>query len=98
MSLQHIRLFEYILDFAGYTDINLLEHTDFNKRFYLAGKNEEKIRTFFTDELILFFESNKQYHVSATENGILIFGNERLASVKEIKSLAYFGMGLQKTI
>lgn len=91
-------LFEYILDFAGYTDINLLEHTDFNKRFYLAGKNEEKIRAFFTDELILFFESNKQYHVSATENGILIFGNERLASVKEIKSLAYFGMGLQKTI
>ncbi|MGJ8745651.1 SulP family inorganic anion transporter [Polaribacter sp.] len=91
-------IFEYILDFAGYKDIDIAAHKDFSKRFYLAGKNEEKIRTFFTDELILFFESNKQYHISASENGILIIGNERLASVKEIKALAYFGMGLQKTI
>jgi carbonic anhydrase len=91
-------LFEYIMEFAGYKDIDIDNHPDFSKRFYLAGKNEEKIRTFFTDELILFFESNKQYHISATENGILIFENERLASVKEIKALAYFGMGLQKTI
>ncbi|MCL7762692.1 SulP family inorganic anion transporter [Polaribacter sp. Z014] len=91
-------IFEYLLEFAGYKDIDVKNHPDFSKRFYLAGKNEEKIRAFFTDELILFFESNKQYHISATENGILIFGNERLASVKEIKALAYFGMGLQKTI
>jgi MFS superfamily sulfate permease-like transporter len=91
-------LFEYILEFTGYKDIDIKKHADFSKRFYLAGKNEEKIRTFFTDELILFFESNKQYHISATKNGILVIGNERLASVKEIKALAYFGMGLQKTI
>ena len=91
-------IFEYILDFAGYTDIDIDNHQDFSKRFYLAGENEEKIRTFFTDELVLFFESNKQYHIEATENGLLIIGNERLSSVKEIKSLAYFGMGLQKTI
>ncbi|WP_343329672.1 SulP family inorganic anion transporter [Polaribacter staleyi] len=97
-TLDREGLFEYLLEFAGYKDIDIDNHPDFSKRFYLAGKNEEKIRTFFTDELILFFESNKQYHISATEKGLLIFGNERLASVKEIKALAYFGMGLQKTI
>ncbi|MDP5105554.1 MAG: SulP family inorganic anion transporter [Polaribacter sp.] len=91
-------LFEYILHFTGYKDINIEKHPDFNQRFYLAGKSEEKIRAFFTDELILFFESNQHYHISATENGILIFGNERLASVKEMKALAYFGMSLQKII
>jgi MFS superfamily sulfate permease-like transporter len=91
-------IFEYLLEFAGYKDIDIKNHPDFSKRFYLAGKNEEKIRVFFTDELVLFFESNKQYHISATKNGILIFGNERLSSVKEMKALAYFGMSLQKII
>lgn len=91
-------LFEYILDFAGYKDINILTHSDFSKRFYLAGKDEEKIKDFFSDELVLFFESNKQYHIEATKNGLLVIGYERLSSVKEIKALAYFGMGLQKTM
>ena len=91
-------IFEYILDFAGYKDIDIDSHPDFSKRFYLSGKNEEKIRTFFTDELVLFFESNKQYHIEASENGLLIIGNERFASVKEMKALAYFGIGLQKII
>ncbi|PWG04919.1 SulP family inorganic anion transporter [Polaribacter aquimarinus] len=91
-------IFEYILDFAGYTDIDFDEHPDFSRRFYLAGENEEKIRDFFTDELILFFESNKQYHIEASENGLLIIGKGRIKGIKEIKALAYFGMGLQKTI
>ncbi|MEO9570208.1 MAG: SulP family inorganic anion transporter [Polaribacter sp.] len=97
-TLDREGIFEYLLEFAGYKDIDINNHPDFSKRFYLSGKNEEKIREFFTDELILFFESNKQYHISATENGILIFGNERLASVKEIKALAFFGIGLQKAV
>ena len=91
-------VFEYLLHFAGYKDIDINEHPDFNRRFYLSGKSEEKIRAFFTDELILFFESNKQYHIEATNTGLLILSNERLASVKEIKALAYFGASLQKII
>jgi carbonic anhydrase len=91
-------VFEYLLHFAGYKDIDLNEHPDFNRRFYLSGKSEEKIRAFFTDELILFFECNKQYHIEATNTGLLILSNERLASVKELKALAYFGAGLQKII
>ncbi len=90
--------FEHFLHFVGYKDIDIENHPDFSKRFYLSGKNEEKIRAFFTDELILFFESNRQYHIEASENGLLIIGNERLKSVKEIKALAYFGIGLQKII
>jgi MFS superfamily sulfate permease-like transporter len=91
-------IFEYLYHFAGYKDIDMDAHPDFSKRFYLLGKNEEKIRTFFTDELILFLESNKQYHIEASSVGLLIFSNERLASVKEIKALAYFGSSLRKII
>jgi MFS superfamily sulfate permease-like transporter len=90
--------FEHFLHFVGYHDIEIKSHKDFNRRFYLSGKNEAKIKDFFTDELILFFESNRQYHIEASENGLLIIGNERLKSVKEIKALAYFGIGLQKII
>ena len=36
-------VFEYLLHFAGYKDIEINAHPDFNKRFYLSGKNEEKI-------------------------------------------------------
>ncbi|MGB0879865.1 MAG: SulP family inorganic anion transporter [Polaribacter sp.] len=91
-------IFEKIYHFAGYKDIDIDNHPDFSKRFYLSGKNEAKIKEFFTDELILFFESNKYYHIEGTKNGLLIIGNERLASVKEIKSLAYFSMSFQKII
>jgi MFS superfamily sulfate permease-like transporter len=91
-------LFEYLYHFAGFKDIDLDGHPDFSKRFYLLGKNEAKIRAFFTDELILFLESNKQYHIEASKVGLLIFSNERLASVKEMKALAYFGASLRKII
>ena len=91
-------IFEYLLDFTGYKNIDIDNHPDFSKRFYLSGKNQEKIRTFFTDELVLFLESNRQYHIEASENGLLIIGNERFLSVKEMKALAYFGIGLQKII
>ncbi|QTE23576.1 SulP family inorganic anion transporter [Polaribacter cellanae] len=91
-------VFEYIYHFAGYKDIDIDAHPDFSKRFYLSGKNEEKIRDYFTDELILFFESNKQYHIEATDVGLLVIDKERLASVKEMKALAYFGSGLQKIL
>jgi carbonic anhydrase len=91
-------IFEYLYHFTGFKDINIVGHPDFSKRFYLLGKNEEKIRAFFTDELILFLESNKQYHIEASKVGLLIFSNERLASVKEMKALAYFGSSLRKII
>ena len=97
-TLDREGIFEYIIHFAGFKDIDIEEHPDFSKRFYLSGKNEEKIRKFFSDELILFFESNKYYHIESNEKGLLILGNERLAGVKEIKALADFGLRLKQHI
>ncbi|CAM1354578.1 SulP family inorganic anion transporter [Tenacibaculum insulae] len=91
-------IFEYIYHFAGFKDIDIDSHPDFSKRFYLSGKNEEEIRKFFTDELVLFFESNKYYHIEGNEQGLLIIGRERLAGIKEIKTLADFGVRLKKVI
>ena len=91
-------VFEYIYHFTGFKDIEIENHQDFSKRFYLSGKNQEKIKEVFTDELILFFESNPYYHIESSKHGLLILGKERLAGVKEIKALADFGIRLQKII
>jgi carbonic anhydrase len=47
---------------------------------------------------VLFFESNTYYHIESTDNGLLIFHKERLASVKEIKAMSDFAMRLRNTI
>ena len=97
-TLDREGIFEKIYHFTGYKDIDIEHHLDFSTRFYLSGKDEEKIKEFFTDELVLFFESNKYYHIEATQTGLLIIGNERLASVKEMKALTDFGVRLEKII
>lgn len=97
-TLHKERFLERIYAFAGFEDINFDNHSDFSKRFYLMGADEVAIRNFFTDDLVHFFESNPYYHVESNGNSLLIFGKERLASVKEIKNLLDFGKRLKVTI
>ncbi|MGB5418667.1 SulP family inorganic anion transporter [Algibacter sp.] len=89
---------EKVSAFAGFKDIPIENHEDFSNRFYLLGKNEAGIAKFFNDDVTHFFESNPYYHVESNGNALLIFGKERLASVKEIKALYDFGKRLKKVI
>jgi len=89
---------EGLLDFkyslAGFKDITLRDHPDFNKRFFLSGENTEAIGSLFTNELILFLESNPYYHVESNGTSLLVLKKERLLSVREIKAMLYFGQQL----
>lgn len=89
---------ERVYAFAGFKDIPFKEHSDFSKRFFLLGEDEAAIKAFFNDDLIHFFESNPYYHVESSGNSILVFSKERLAGIKEIKSLLDFGKRLQHTV
>lgn len=89
---------ERVYAFAGFKDIPIQDHSDFSRRFYLLGDNEQAIKTFFNDDLIHFFESNPYYHVESNGTSLLIFGKERLASIKEIKALFDFGKRLKDVI
>ena len=93
---------EGLLDFkyalAGFRDIDIENHPDFNKRFYLSGENSEEIKSLFTDELILFLESNPYYHIESNGSSLLILKKERLLSVQEIKAMLYFGKQLCQLI
>ncbi len=89
---------ERIYAFAGFRDIPIEEHRDFSRHFYLLGEDTEAIKQFFRDEIILFFESNPYYHVESNGSALLIFGKERLASVREIKALLDFGKRLHQVL
>ncbi|MEW4922303.1 SulP family inorganic anion transporter [Algibacter sp. 2305UL17-15] len=89
---------EKVYAFAGFKDIPIQNHSDFSDRFYLLGDNEKEITEFFNDDVTHFFESNPYYHVECNGKALLVFGKERLASVKEIKALFDFGKRLRQVI
>jgi len=89
---------EKVYAFAGFKDIPIKNHDDFSKRFYLLGDNEDDIVKFFTNNVTHFFESNPYYHIESKGNALLVFGKERLASLKEIKALLDFGKRFKEVI
>lgn len=89
---------EKVSALAGFKDIDIENHDDFSDRFYLQGENKIAISKFFNDDVTHFFESNPYYHVESNGNALLLFGKERLASLKEIKALFGFGKRLKEVI
>jgi MFS superfamily sulfate permease-like transporter len=89
---------EKIYAFAGFKDIPIQDQEDFSNRFYLLGEDEEAIKKFFNEDLIHFFESNPYYHIESNGKALLVFGKERLASIKEIKVLFDFGKRLKQVV
>ena len=91
-------LLDFIYNPAGFKDIDLENHPDFNSRFFLSGEHPETIQELFTDELILFLESNPYYHIESNGSALIILKKERLLSVKEIKAMLYFGKQFKKLL
>jgi len=91
-------LLKFIYGLAGFKDIDIDHHPDFSKRFYLSGPNTEAIRLFFSDDLVLFLESNPYYHIESNGNSIFILKKERLLGVQEIKRMIYFGQQLEQLL
>ncbi len=87
-------LLGFLYGLAGFRDINLEDHPDFNRRFHLSGENPEALENAFSDQLVLFLESNPYFHVESNGKGLLILKNERLLGIREIKRMLYFGQQL----
>ncbi|MDC6350668.1 SulP family inorganic anion transporter [Zeaxanthinibacter sp. PT1] len=91
-------LLQMLYGMAGFKDIDIDHHPDFNKRFYLSGEDDNQIRSMFTDPLVLFLESNPYYHVESNGHSLLIMKKERLLGVQEIKQMIYFGQQLRNLL
>jgi carbonic anhydrase len=88
------RIFDRIAGMAGFEDIEIEGHVDFSRRFKLKGKNVNKIKSFFSNELVLFFESHPYYHLESDGKNILILKGNRISSISEVKALAMYGKEL----
>ncbi len=77
------KLFDRVMAFTGYKDIDFEMYPDFSNKFLIMGNNESEIRSFFTDEIIRFFEDNQIYHLESNGEALVIFDKIKLARTDE---------------
>jgi MFS superfamily sulfate permease-like transporter len=77
------KLFDRVIAFTGYKDIDFEMYPGFSKKFLLTGTNESEIRDFFTDDIIRFFENHQIYHLESNGEALIIFDKIKLARTDE---------------
>lgn len=97
-TLEKEWIFDRLPVFGDFEDINFDTHPEFSKMYKLKGTDEARIREFFSEEVLAFFEKNDTYHIEAHGNGILIFEKERHTTISESKKLIQFGTELANLI
>lgn len=85
------KIFDRVMAFTGYKDIDFEMYPDFSKKFLLMGNNESEIRTFFTEEIVRFFENQQIYHIESNGNALLIFDKIKLARTDETIAFLDYG-------
>ena len=68
-TLDKGNLYERLHYLGRFKEIHLKNFRDFAQRFTLRGNKIRPIRRFFTNEIILFFESNNYYHIESNGQG-----------------------------
>jgi hypothetical protein len=92
------KIFDRVLAFTGYKDIDFKMYSDFSKKFLLMGKDEQEIRTFFSGEIIRFFENHQIYHLESNGEAIVIFDKIKLARTDETIAFIDFGEELARLL
>jgi len=91
-------VFDKIIDrvraYTGYKDIDFEMYPDFSKKFLISGNNEPEIRSFFTDEIIRFFDSHQIYHLESNGEALVIFDKIKLARTDETIAFIDYGKEL----
>jgi MFS superfamily sulfate permease-like transporter len=92
------RIFDRVLAFSGYKDIDFEMYSDFSKKFLIMGSDEPKIRSFFTEEIINFFENHQIYHLESNGEALLIFDKVKLSRTDETIAFIEFGEELARLL
>ena len=87
-------IFDRVMAFTGYKDIDFEMYPNFSKKFLLMGENESEIRSFFTDEIIQFFENHQIYHLESNGEYLVIFDKIKLARTDETIAFIEYGKEL----
>jgi MFS superfamily sulfate permease-like transporter len=88
------KLFDRVMAYTGYKDIDFEMYPDFSKKFLIKGNKESEIRSFFTDKVIRFFENNQIYHLESNGEALVIFNKIKLARTDETIAFIDYGKEL----
>ncbi|PQB05105.1 SulP family inorganic anion transporter [Aureitalea marina] len=92
------KLFDRVMAFTGYKDIDFDMYPDFSKKFLLMGNEEDEIRSFFTPDIIKFFEENPIYHLESNGEALLIFNKIKPARTDETLEFIEYGKELARVL
>lgn len=92
------KLFDRVMAFTGYKDIDFEMYPDFSKKFLLMGNNESEVRSFFTDDVIRFFENKQIFHLESNGDSLLIFDKIKLARTDETITFIDYGRELAELL
>ena len=92
------KIFDKVMAFTGYKDIDFEMYPDFSNKFLLKGNNESEIRSFFKDEIIRFFENNHIYQLESNGESLIIFDKIKLARTDETIAFIKYGLELAKVL
>ena len=88
------KFFDRVMAFTGYKDIDFEMYPGFSNKFLIMGNNESEIRSFFTDEIIRFFENHQIYHLESNGEALIIFDKIKLARTDETVAFIDYGKEL----
>ncbi len=97
-TLDRESLMNKVINLSNKDHIQFNNHEDFSHRFHLEADDTQWVRSFFTDDLIVFFERNPYFHIESRNNLILIVKKERIASISETKFMINFSQQLVQII
>ncbi|MFK8163825.1 MAG: SulP family inorganic anion transporter [Lewinella sp.] len=88
------KLFDRVMAFTGYKDIDFEMYPNFSNKFLIMGNEEAKIRSFFTADIIRFFENHQIYHLESNGEALVIFDKLKLARTDETMAFIDYGREL----
>jgi carbonic anhydrase len=85
-NLSHFKIapeykIQRMLSFIGGMDINFPEFPQFSKMYWLTGRDEERIRAFFTPSRIKFFEEHPKLCIEASGDTFILYKIPRLSAI-----------------
>ena len=87
-------IFDRVMAFTGYKDIDFKMYPDFSKKFLIMGNEESEIRSFFSDDIVRFFENHQIYHLESNGEALIIFDKIKLARTDETVAFINYGKEL----
>jgi len=85
------KLFDRVIALTGYKDIEFKMFSKFSKKFMVMGEDEKELQSFFTKEVVKFFEDHQISHVESNGEALLIFNKLKLARTDETLEFIDYG-------